>query len=125
MRNNKQTKKMQHLSFVLLFVSYFVYECQTLGTTINGYKGYNTLEIGNMNLFITAPHNGALAPADIPDRRNVTDEGVVLSDFAYLTDLNTKSMAKVIRDELVALFKLNKNIDATPHLLYTNLMRYI
>jgi hypothetical protein len=76
-----------------------------------------------MNIFITSPHGGALLPTDISDRQSVTDEGVILKDYAIDNDANTKNMAKAIRDALVLLFKERKNIDAKPHFLNTNLRR--
>ena len=89
------------------------------------YKEYNTYEPGNMNILISSPHGGDLAPTDIPDRQSVTDEGVILKDYAIDNDANTKNMAKAIRDALVLLFKERNNIDARPHLLNTNLRRHV
>ena len=103
-----------------LFIGFLSYDCQSVS-----YKGYNTYEPGNMNILISSPHGGDLAPMDIPDRQSVTDEGVVLIDYVTNTDLNTKYIAKAIRDALVLLFKEKNNIDVQPHLLNTNLKRYL
>jgi len=110
-----------HLSLLtILLIGFLSYDCQSVS-----YKGYNTYEPGNINILISSPHGGDLAPTDIPDRQSVTDEGVVLSDYVTNTDLNTKYIAKAIRDALVLLFKERNNIDARPHLLNTNLKRYV
>ena len=114
------------LSFVLLLVSFQGFNCQLVGivgTNITGYKGYNTLEVGNINIFISSPHQGAQTPLDIPDRQNVTAEGLVLDNFEKDNDLNSRNIARTIRNELTRLFKVNKNIDAIPYFLYTDLKR--
>jgi len=114
----------EYLSLLtILFISFLSYDCQSVSNI--SYKGYNTYESGNMNILISSPHGGDLAPTDIPDRQSVTDEGVILKDYVTNTDLNTKYIAKTIRDALVLLFKEKNNIDARPHLLNTNLKRYI
>ena len=109
------------LKLTILVISFFSYDCQSVSDISS--KGYNTYEPGNMNIFISSPHGGALLPTDIPDRQSVTDEGVILKDYAIDNDANTKNMAKAIRDALVLLFKEKKNIDAKPHFLNTNLRR--
>lgn len=40
---------------------------------ISGYKYYTNLEVGNVNILLSAPHNGELKPSDIADR--VLDQG--------------------------------------------------
>ena len=114
----------KHLSLLaILFIGFLSCDCQSVSNI--SYKGYNTYEPGNMNIFISSPHGGDLAPTDIPDRKSVTDEGVILKDYVTMTDLNTKFIAKTIRDAVVLLFKEKSNIDVQPHLLNTNLKRYI
>lgn len=118
--------KMPTLNFSVLII-FLIYlhglNTQTVGTIINGYKGYNTLEVGNINVFITSPHMGALAPTDIMDRQNVTVEGVVLDNLVIENDLNSRNIARAIRDELARLFKFYKGVDARPYFLYTDIMR--
>ena len=96
--------------------------CQTVGSILKSYNGYNTLEVGNLNILITAPHMGSMTPANIMDRKNVSADGITPVELD--NDMNSKNIAKTIRDELMRLFKLNKNIDARPYFLYTNLKRY-
>ena len=83
---------------------------------INGYKNYTQLEVGNINLLISVPHDGYLKPENINNRTNDS-----LGNL--LNDLNTRKIAQTIRDELMILFLVRNGINARPYVIYNNLHR--
>ena len=84
---------------------------------IDGYKNYTQLEIGNINLLISIPHDGLLRPYEINNRTNDA-----LGNL--LNDLNTRKIGQIIRDELMILFLTKKGLNARPYVIYNNLHRY-
>ena len=68
--------------------------CQTVGSILKSYNGYNTLEVGNLNILITAPHMGSMTPANIMDRKNVSADGITPVELD--NDMNSKNIAKTI-----------------------------
>jgi hypothetical protein len=84
---------------------------------INGYKNYTQLEVGNLNILLSVPHDGYLRPDDINNRTNDA-----LGNL--LNDLNTRKIAQIIRDELMILFLVRNGINARPYIIYNNLHRY-
>ncbi len=100
------------LCAILFFFKFDTSHAQTVGTIINGYKNYTQLEVGNINLFISIPHDGTLKPSNIRDR---TVDTVI--------DYNTQNFGKALRSELISLFKTKKGMDVRPYVLYTNLHR--
>ncbi len=102
----------------LLFSVIFAFQIsssmsQSAGTVIYGTKNYTVLEVGNINLLLSIPHDGNLKPTNIKDR---TVDTVI--------DYNTQNFGKAVRDELIYLFKTVKNMDARPYVVYTNLHRF-
>jgi hypothetical protein len=55
-----------------------------------GYMNYTQLEIGNINLLLSIPHNGNLKPTSIKDR---TGTDIVI-------DYNTRPFGEVLKNEL-------------------------
>ena len=84
--------------------------------TINGYKNYTQLEMGNINILISIPHDGSLKPADIPDR-----DSDALGNLK--SDLNTRKFGQVVRDELMILFLTRVGMNVRPFVIYNNLHR--
>jgi hypothetical protein len=79
-----------------------------------GFKGYTQLELGNINLLISVPHDGYIRPGDIKNR---TESNIV-------TDYNTRKFANILKDELSLLFKNKRGIQqAKPFIIYNNLHR--
>jgi hypothetical protein len=113
---SRYSSKPMHAIFLSLFLAYACPSsiAQSSGTLIYGYKNYTVLEVGNINLLLSIPHDGNLKPSNIRDR---TVDTVI--------DYNTQNFGKAIRDELIYLFKTKKNVDARPYVVYTNLHRYI
>ena len=87
-------------------------------STIYGTKNYTIFQPGTLNIIITAPHGGYQAPTDITNRTS-DSLGNLKGDY------NTKKLAISLRDELAKLFQENENIEATPFLVYSDLIRYI
>ena len=77
------------------------------GTSFLGRKGYVEYLPGTLPFILSAPHGGALTPAEIPDRTF----GVTL------TDRNTERMAEQIRDAFIA------RTEAAPHVIISRLAR--
>ena len=61
-----------------LFIGFLSYDCQSVS-----YKGYNTYEPGNMNIFISSPHGGTLLPTDIPDRIKINAKIILFLDYYW------------------------------------------
>ena len=70
------------------------------------------MELGNINILISVPHDGHLRPDDIQYRK-VNDKG----------DLNTRMFAKVIQEELKQLFLAYQNSVIFPFIVFNNLNR--
>jgi hypothetical protein len=75
------------------------------------------MELGNMNILISVPHDGQLKPSTIRDR--ACDQIGNLKN-----DINTRKFAEVLKDELISLF-LAKNGTSffIPFTIYNNLHR--
>ena len=80
---------------------------------LHGFKGYTQLELGNINILISVPHDGYLRPGDVKNR---TESNIVI-------DYNTRKFADVLREELTILFKNKRAIQAQPFIVYNNLHR--
>lgn len=88
----------------------------TQDSVIEGHRGYTTMHLGNINILISAPHGGTVAPDDMPDNFNSTSEG----------DSSTRLVAELVRQELSQLFgSCNDNSQALPFLIINNLARYL
>jgi hypothetical protein len=109
----KYLKRLELLFSVILALQISSSTSQSAGTLIYGYKNYTVLEVGNINLLLSIPHDGNLKPTNIRDR---TVDTVI--------DYNTQNFGKAVRDELIYLFKTVKNMDARPFVVYTNLHRF-
>lgn len=75
------------------------------------------MEVGNMNILISVPHDGPLKPDDIHDREKD-------SNGNYKNDSNTRKVARVLREELSRLFSKDKDLPLLPFVIYNNLHRY-
>ena len=83
---------------------------------IYGHKKYTELELGNVNILLSVPHNGTLRPADIKNR----DSDV----FGSLkSDNNTRRLGLGVRNELENLFLTRKARHAVPFMIVNNLHR--
>lgn len=80
---------------------------------LSGYKGYTQLDLGNINVLISVPHDGYLRPKDISDRNEAN----------IVTDYNTRKFADVLKTELSDLFFSRRGIKASPFIIYNNLHR--
>ena len=80
-----------------------------------GYKGYTELELGNINILLSVPHDGALRPVDIPDRSDPLGN--------VLRDSNTRNFAQVLRDELSSLLSSQYGYNVKLFVVYNNLHR--
>ncbi len=80
-----------------------------------GYKGYTEFEFGNINVLLSVPHDGALRPADIPDRTDPYGN--------ILRDSNTRNFAQVVRDELASLLSNYYGYNVKLFVIYNNLHR--
>jgi len=60
-------------------------------------KRYTEIDLGNLNILISVPHDGPLKPPGIQDREKDQNGN-------FKNDLNTRKIAKILRDELTALF---------------------
>ena len=86
------------------------------GNLLNFLYRYTEMEIGNLNILISVPHDGNLKPNTISDR--LSDQ-----NGNFKNDQNTRTYAKILKEELVSLFLLKKNLDAAPFVIYNNLHR--
>ena len=99
-----------HVLSLFCFWGYFVN-----GQTIFGFNNYTRLTMGNINIILSAPHEGYSRPDEIPDR--TSDKlGNVLSD------LRTSLIAEIVSEELTHLFS-QIGIKATPFLIVNYLHR--
>ena len=104
------------LSFVSLFKMDYSSRLELPVNIVNGYKNYTQLEIGNLNILLSVPHDGYLRPEEINNR--TTD---ALGNL--LNDMNTRKIAQIIRDELMILFLVKNGVNARPYVIYNNLHR--
>lgn len=74
--------------------------------------------VGNMNILISAPHDGPLKPDDIHDREKD-------SNGNYKNDTNTRKIAHVLSEELTRLFSAERKTPLSPFVVYNNLHRYL
>ena len=110
-------KRLAHMLALLSMLTMRFTNCLDLPINyVNGYKNYTQLEMGNINILISIPHDGSLKPADIPDRE--TD---ALGNLK--SDLNTRKIGQVIRDELMILFLTRVGMNVRPFVIYNNLHR--
>ncbi|WP_153042758.1 hypothetical protein [Rufibacter ruber] len=79
------------------------------GAVLSGYKNYTKIYVGDLNcpIILSSPHDGTVAPANIPDRQ----DGVVVRDI-YATDLTLR-----MADSIKALTGLR------PHVVINELSR--
>ena len=77
------------------------------GRSYFGRNGYVEYIPGDMGIVLSAPHGGALLPAEIPDRAG----GI------HVTDTNTRELALAMRDALLEL------TGRTPHVIISHLVR--
>lgn len=85
---------------------------------IYGHKKYTELELGNVNIMLSVPHNGILKPVDIQNRD---------SDpyGSFKADRNTRRLGVLVRNELESLFLSKRGKIAVPFLLVNNLHRLV
>lgn len=69
----------------------------TPGVSYFGRSNYIEYIAGELPVILSAPHGGALKPAEIPNRTNCTTCGW---DFSTATDSNTEDLARRIRTEV-------------------------
>jgi hypothetical protein len=81
-----------------------------------GHKNYIELELGNVNILLSVPHDGPLRPVDMPDRTHDPYGNV-------LRDSNTRHFAQVVRDELVLLLSSHYGFAVRLFVIYNNLHR--
>ena len=103
--------KTKFLVLVLSTFSYQIGEAQTFvaGETYFGTNNHIEYKAGNLPLVISAPHGGALEPAEIPDRD--------CAGCVYVTDSNTEAL---VRDIYNAVFEL---FSCYPHVIINRLSR--
>jgi hypothetical protein len=83
---------------------------------IYGYKNYTEIELGNVNILISVPHNGVLRPQDIQNRDS--------DQFGNIkADSNTKRLGIGLKNELENLFYERRNKIAVPFIIMNNLHR--
>ena len=95
-----------------IFLTLFLFISISSIRSKSGYKGYTQLELGNVNILISVPHDGILKPKNIKNR---TGEKNIKSDY------NTRKFADTLRKELSNLFLTRKAINASPFIIYNNL----
>ena len=78
------------------------------------------MELGNVNILISVPHDGFLKPESVHDRSNksIREKGLFI-----LNDTNTRPFSKIIKRELSTLFSSNKNVKVKPFVIFNNLHR--
>lgn len=83
---------------------------------IKNFERYTEIDLGNLNILISVPHDGPLKPPGIQDREKDQNGN-------FKNDLNTRKIAKILRDELTALFLNHTRTQAMPFVIYNNLHR--
>ncbi|CAF0795964.1 unnamed protein product [Brachionus calyciflorus] len=83
---------------------------------IYGYKNYTELELGDVNILISVPHDGYLRPTDIPNRENDRNGNLK-------SDKSTRKFANFLQEELKNLFLKYRGIKANPFVIINNLHR--
>ena len=85
-----------------LFLS-FSYGNLILGQYKYGFENYTRLSIGNINIILSAPHDGELRPSNIPDRSSDRNGNIV-------SDSRTSLIAQLVSEELTKLFLDQKSM---------------
>ena len=83
---------------------------------VYGHKKYTELEIGNINILLSVPHDGYMRPNEIQNRES--DQNGNLK-----SDKNTKKFANYLKEEIKFLFLTNRGIKANPFVINNNLHR--
>lgn len=78
------------------------------------------MELGNINILISVPHDGQLKPESIQDRskKSIREKGLLI-----LNDTNTRQFSKIMKKELSTLFSVNTKIKVSPFVIFNNLHR--
>lgn len=78
------------------------------------------MELGNVNILISVPHDGQLKPESIQDRskKSIREKGLLI-----LNDTNTRQFSQIMKKELSTLFSVNKKIKVSPFVIFNNLHR--
>ena len=87
-----------------------------LGQQKYGFENYTKLSVGNINIILSAPHDGELRPSNIPDR--TSDR---LGNIG--SDRRTSLIAQLVSEELTKLF-FGSKIDGRPFVVENYLQRY-
>jgi len=98
--------------FFIFAINHYLINGQ--GTCVTGNNGYVTLEPGQLNILISAPHGGNLTPEYMLDYYNTSSNGIY-----------TKEVAILVRDELSQYFSDCEKINARPFLIYNDLHRFL
>ncbi|RNA38969.1 pglyrp1 isoform X3 [Brachionus plicatilis] len=88
----------------------------SLSNVVYGFKNYTELELGNLNILLSVPHDGSLRPPEIPNRENDLNGNLK-------NDKNTRRFTKSLKNELEILFFTHQDIKLIPFVLYNNLHR--
>lgn len=83
---------------------------------VYGYKNYTELEIGNLNILLSVPHDGSLRPNEIPNRDKDLNGNLK-------NDKNTRKFTKKLKNELEILFSNQYGVEFAPFAIYNNLHR--
>ena len=100
-----------------LFLSLSCFSLLANGQFSFSFNNYTKFISGNVNIILSAPHEGPLRPDDIPDR-TYDKLGNIVSDG------RTSLIAEMTRDELTKLFAANGLPNVRPFLIMNNLHRY-
>ena len=127
-----------HLIYLKIFF-FLIYLILIDYPTLSGLKNYTLMETGNINILISSPHNGDLAPVNFSrhffkifflikifiQKDSITNRtNDPIGGNRMPIDGNSGFIARAIRDELQSLFKVYKNMNARPYLVANNLRRY-
>ncbi len=104
------TSLVQKMLFLCILFSFqATAQTYTSGESYFDDNGYVEYIAGNLPIIISAPHNGALQPAEIPDRN--------CTGCVYLNDSYTRSITQAIQAEFVA------TTGYSPHVIINHLHR--
>jgi hypothetical protein len=102
---------------IFLILTIFLTKQTILSVKIKGTNDFTDIELGNINILISIPHDGSLIPNYITNRT-----------YDIYNKMNrdwyTKLVADGIRDELSNLFRLNLGIEVSPFIVSNHLHRY-
>jgi hypothetical protein len=105
------------LNIFLTIIILHLRELLSQHVILNGFKNYTGMHMGNLNILISAPHGGNIV--NISTIENRTNDAIGnLRD-----DLNTKEIAFVLRDQLIALFSQKNFTEVKPFIVFNNLRR--